>query len=239
ETHIFSPKLVLEARIGYSRVADERRQNDANVLGIPAQYGIPGVPQLPTNGGLPLFSFGILSNLGAAGTLPSDKASDILQATGNLSIDRGRNQIRVGMEYQHIATPTLTPTASRGNFTDNGIYTSVVNNTDTSTDRAQFVLNPETATVPNAITNVGGSITTPASNFPPAYHLARPYIGAYIQDDWRATPNLTLNLGLRWEFIGAPIETGGRFANVVPAQTGLTSDGVSRFYISQSQVANE
>ena len=54
-----------------------------------------------------------------------------------------------------------------------------------------------------------------------------------------ATSNLTLNLGLRWEFIGAPIETNGRFANIVPAQTGLTSDGVSRFYIPQSQVANE
>jgi Carboxypeptidase regulatory-like domain/TonB dependent receptor len=239
ETHIFSPKLVLEARLGYSRVADERRQNDADVLGIPAQYGIPGVPQLASNGGLPLFAFGILSNLGSAGTLPSDKASDILQATGNLSIDRGRNQIRVGMEYQHIATPTLTPTASRGNFTDNGIYTSIVSNTDTSTDRAQFVLNPEAATVPNGIGNVGGSNTISASNFPPSYHLVRSYLGAYVQDDWRATSNLTLNLGLRWEFIGAPIESNGRFANFVPAQTGLTPDGVSRFYIPQSQVGNE
>jgi hypothetical protein len=239
ETHIFSPKLVLEARGGYSRVADERRQFDADVLGIPEQYGIPGVPQLPTNGGLPLFAFGILSNLGSAGTLPSDKASDILQATANLSIDRGRNQIRVGMEYQHVATPTLTPTASRGNFTDNGIYTSIVNNTDTSTDRAQFVLNPEAATVRNGINNVGGSNIIAASNFPPAYHLVRPYLGAYVQDDWRTTPKLTLNLGLRWEFIGAPIESNGRFANFVPAQTGLTSDGTSRFYIPQSQVVNE
>ena len=239
ETHIFSPRLVLEARVGYSRVADERRQFDADVQGIPAQYGIPGVPQLPTNGGLPLFNFGILSSLGSAGTLPSDKASDILQATGNVSIDRGRNQIRAGMEYQHIATPTLTPTASRGNFTNNGIYTSVVNNTDNSTDRAQFVINPEAATVPHGINNVGGSNTIAASDFPPAYHLARPYIGAYIQDDWRTTSDLTLNLGVRWEFIGAPIETNGRFANMVPAQTGLTSDGVSRFYIPQSQVINE
>ena len=239
ETHIFSPKLVLEARVGYSRVADERRQNDANVMGIPEQYGIPGVPQIPTNGGLPLFSFGILSNLGSAGTLPSDKASDILQVTENLSIDRGRNQIRVGTEFQHIAAPTLTPTASRGNFTDNGIYTSVVNNTDNSTDRAQFVLNPETATAPNGINNVGGSNAISASNFPPSYHLVRPYLGAYIQDDWRTTSGLTLNLGMRWEFIGAPIESNGRFANLVPAQSGLTPDGISRFYIPQSQVANE
>ena len=239
ETHIFSPRLVLEARLGYSRVADERRQNDASVLGIPAQYGIPGVPQIPTNGGLPSFNFGILSALGSAGTLPSDKASDILQATENLSIDRGRNQIRVGTEFQHIAAPTLTPTSPRGSFTDNGMYTSVVNNTDSSTDRAQFVLNSEAATVANGINNVGGSNTLSATNFPPSFHLVRPYFGAYIQDDWRVTRTLTLNLGLRWDFIGEPSESNGRFANVVPAQTGLTSDGISRFYIPQSQVANE
>jgi Carboxypeptidase regulatory-like domain len=239
ETHIFSPRLVLEARVGYSRVADERRQNDASTLGIPEQYGIQGIPQIPTNGGLPLFAFGQLSNLGSAGTLPSDKASDVLQVTENLSIDRGRNQLRVGTEFQHIAAPTLTPTASRGNFTNNGIYTSVVNTTDNSTDRAQFVLNPEHATVPNGINNVGGANLLSASNFPPSFHLVRPYFGAYFQDDWRATPKLTLNLGLRWEFIGAPTESNGRFANFVPAQSGDASDGVSRFYIERSQAANE
>jgi hypothetical protein len=123
ETHIFTPRLVLEARVGYSRIADERRQNDASVLGIPAQYGIPGIPQVPTNGGLPTLSFGQLSSMGSAGTLPSDKASDIFQISENLSIDRDRNQVRVGTEYQHIAAPTLTPTTSRGSFGNSGIFT--------------------------------------------------------------------------------------------------------------------
>lgn len=238
ETHIFTPRLVLEARAGYSRVADERRQNDGDVMGIPEQYGIPGVPQIPSNGGLPLFAFGQLANIGSAGTMPSDKASDIAQVSENLSIDRGRNQLRVGTEYQHISAPTLTPTASRGNFTNSGIFTSVVNSTDASTDRAQFVLNPEATTVANGIDNVGGANSLSASNFPPAYHLVRPYFGAYVQDDWRLFNNLTLNMGLRWEFIGAPEESNGHFANFVPAQTGTTSDGVSRFYVPSSQVAS-
>ena len=207
ETHIFTPRLVLEARVGYSRIADERRQNDASVLGIPAQYGIPGIPQLPTNGGLPTLSFGQLSSMGSAGTLPSDKASDIFQVSENLSIDRDRNQVRVGTEYQHIAAPTLTPTTSRGSFGNSGIFTSVVNSTDSSTDRAQVVLNPETATVANGINNVGASNSVAASNFLPSFHLVRPYFGAYVQDDWRTLPQLTLNLGVRYEFIGAPEES--------------------------------
>ncbi|WP_255550866.1 carboxypeptidase-like regulatory domain-containing protein [Granulicella sp. dw_53] len=237
ETHIFTPRLVNEARVGYSRVADTRRQVGAETLGIPAQFGIPGIPQLPSNGGLPLFEFGLLSNLGTPGTLPSDKASDIAQVTENLSIDLNRHQVRTGVEYQHVAFPTLTPTASRGDFTNNGLYTSIVANTDGSTDRAQFVLNPLPA-APGTLSGLGGSNAVSASSFSPVYHLVRQYLGAYVQDSWKAASNLTLNFGVRWEFLGIPTETSGRFANVVPAQTGTTSDGISRFYIPQSQAGN-
>lgn len=239
ETHIFSPKVVLETRAGYSRVADLRVQVDANVLGVPAMYGIQGIPQLPTNGGLPTFNFGVLSAMGSPGTIPSSKASDVFQISENLSLDRGRHQIRLGTEYQYIVFPTLTPTTSRGSFTNNGLYTSVVNSNDTSTDRAQFVLTPEPTTVTNGINNVGGANSMSASNFPPAFRLVRPYFGAYVQDNWRVLPKLTLNLGLRWDFIGAPEEANSRFANFVPAQAGTVSDGVSRFYMPQSQIANE
>jgi hypothetical protein len=236
ETHIFSPRLVLEVRAGYSRVADLRVQYDAGVQDIPKKYGIQGIPQNSTNGGLPTLNFGILSAMGAAGTIPSSKASDIFQVSENLSIDRGRHQIRVGDEYQYIVFPTLTPTTPRGSFTNNGTYTSIVNVNDTSTDRAQFVVTPEASTV-GGINNVGGANTMSASNFPPAFRLVRPYFGVYAQDNWRTTSKLTLNLGLRWDFIGAPEEANSRFANMVPAQTG--SIGTSTFYMPQSQVASE
>ena len=236
ETHIFNPRLVMEVRAGYSRVADLRQQFDANVLGIPAQYGIQGVPQIPTNGGLPTLNFNQLSAMGSSGTNPSSKASDIFQVSENLSIDSGKHQIRLGSEYQYIAAPTLTPTTPRGSFTSNGVYTSVVNSTDASTDRAQFVLNPKATSVANGINNVGGANAMSASNFPPAFRLVRPVVGAYVQDNWRIHPKLTLNLGVRWDFIGTPEEGNSRFANVVPAQTGLTQ--TSTFYIPQSQVAN-
>lgn len=239
ETHIFTPRLVLEARVGYSRVADLRVQYDANVMGVPEQYGIQGIPQIPTNGGLPTLTFGTLSTMGAAGTIPSSKASDVFQISENLSIDRGKHQIRLGDEYQYIAFPTVTPTTPRGSFTNNGIYTSVVSLTDSSTDRAQFILNPEAATVTGGIPNVGGANSMGASNFPPAFRLVRPVLGVYIQDNWRVLPKLTLNLGLRWDFIGTPEEANGHFANMVPAQTGDSPDGLSHFYMPQSQVANE
>jgi hypothetical protein len=237
-THILTPKLVNEARLGYSRVADRRTQFGAATMGTPAQYGIPGIPQLPNNGGLPALNFGQLATLGSGGVLPSDKASDVLQATENFSIDRSLHQLRAGFEYQHVAFPTLTPTTPRGSFTSNGLYTSVVNSTDNSTDRAQFLLIPSATTVPNGINALGGANSVQASNFPPAYYLLRQYFGTYLQDTWRATQSLTFNLGLRWEFIGIPTERDGRFANLVSAASLNSPDGLSHYYVPQSQVAN-
>ncbi len=237
ETHILSPHLVNEARAGYSRVRDVRLPLFGNQLGIPAQYGIPGVPQLPGNGGLPLFNMGQLANLGTPGTLPSDKSSKVIQFTDNVSIDRNQHQLRIGFEYQHVAFPTLTPSTSRGSFTNSGIYTSIVANTDASTDRAQFVLAPLTPTA-GTLRGLGGSNAVSASSFSPIYNLLRQYLGAFAQDSWKATSNLTLNYGLRYEFLGIPTETAGRFANFVPAQTGDSTDGVSHFYIPAKQVPN-
>ena len=118
-----------------------------------------------------------------------------------------------------------------------------MNSTDSSTDRAQFILNPEAATVPNGINNVGAANSVlwavielpagiPTSSGPTSAPTCR-ITGAPLPN------NFTLNLGLRWDFIGAPEEANGRFADVVPAETGLTSDGISRIYIPQSQLANE
>lgn len=237
-THVISQHLVNEARLGYSRVYDKRFQYNANVTGIPAKYGIPGIPQVPENGGLPLFSFGSLSSLGANTTLPSDKASDVGQVTENLTIDHDRHQIRVGFEFQHIAFPLLTPTQPRGNFSNSGIYTSVVNSTDSSTDRAQFIITPQLSPYAAQQNYLGGAQSVAATNFPPAFYPIRNYYGAYVEDSWRVTPTFTLNLGVRYEFLGDPAEKNGRLANFVSAYTGTTSDGLSHYYIPQQNVAN-
>jgi hypothetical protein len=235
-THILTEHLVNEARVGYSRIFDKRLQLESNVFGIPAQYGIPGIPQIPENGGLPLFEFNQLANLGSAGTLPSDKASDVWQATENLSVDRSKSQLRMGFEFQNIFFPLATPTYSRGDFQHNGEYTSVVANTDGSTDRAQFILNPMATTVTGGISNIGGANTVNATNFPPVFNPTRRYYGGYFQDNYRAAPNLTLNLGVRYEFIGVPSERDGRIGNFVSSYTGDNADGLSHYFIPQQHI---
>ena len=235
-THTISAHLVNEARLGYSRIYDKRFQYDANVMGIPEQYGIPGVPQIPENGGLPLFTFNQLSNLGAATTIPSDKASDVFQVTENLTIDRDKHQLRTGFEYQHVAYPMLTPTQPRGNFTNNGVFTSVLNSTDASTDRAQFVLIPILSPYKPQQNYIGGANTLTASSFPPAFYPIRTYYGAYVEDNYRATQNLTLNLGVRYEYIGSPAEKTGRFGSLVSSYSGDSPDGQNHYYVPSENI---
>jgi len=237
ETHILTPHIVNEARFGYSRVVDIRRQPFANQLGIPAQYGIGGIPQFAGNGGLPTISFGTLANLGQSGSLPSNKASDITQGSDNVTLSRGHHALRLGVLYENIYYPTSTPSASRGAFGFSGIYTSVVNQTDSSTDRAQFLLTPVAATVAGGLSNVGGANAVSASSFPPISNLDRWYIGTYVQDDWRVKTNLTINLGLRWEYYGVPTEEAGRQANFLPGPSSNPAVG-ARFLIPSSQAGN-
>lgn len=236
ETHIFTPRLVNEARFGYSRVADIRSQPFANEAGIPDQYGIRGIPQFRGNGGLPLLSFGSLANLGQSGSLPSNKASKVVQLSDNVTISRNRHVLRTGVLYQDISYPTSTPSSSRGTFGFSGIYTSVVNQTDGSTDRAQFLLNPVASSVPGGISNVGGANSVSASNFPPISNLQRWYMGVYAQDDWRISPKLTVNFGLRWEYYGVPKERDDRQANFIPGPVDPRVG--ARFLIPASQAAN-
>src|SRR5207249_6942966 len=85
ETHSFSSALINELRFGYSRIHTTQLQPFGNTMGVPAQFGINGIPQLPTNGGLPSLDISGLSRIGAVAFLPGNRISDTGQLTENLT----------------------------------------------------------------------------------------------------------------------------------------------------------
>ncbi len=181
--------LCLKCAPATAVVADLRQQFDANVLGIPAQYGIQGIPQIPTNG-VPAHTsvnFGALSAMGICRgriraarqaifsrfrrTFPSIAASTRFAWAANISTLQHPRLHADNIGRQFHQQWRLHP---RSEF-----------NPTVPRISAQFIINPEPTTVTNGLNNVGASNALSASNFPPAFRLACPDMGAYFQDNWR------------------------------------------------------
>ena len=219
-THVFSPTMVNVARGGFNHLHTTRFGPDGSTMGIPAQYGILGIQQVAENGGLPAFGFGGLATLGSNNFLPSDEISQTLQITDDFTKIYGKHNFKMGIEYQHVKFSTLQPAWSRGQFDYNGSYTDIPNNNGSTTGIAQFVLPPapNNANIPASvgIPYSGGSDQVYASNINKTYD-EKNYFATYFQDDWKVSPKLTINLGLRWDYFGPIQESNGAQANFVPS----------------------
>lgn len=218
-THVFSPELENEMTGGYSHGASYLLQPSANTLGIPDQYGIQGIPQFQGNGGLPAFLVSGMSSFGAHGFRPSTNADTGLQFQDNLVKLHRNHEFNVGFHFNHIRGNILQPSSSRGVMTYNGQYTDIPNASQGTNGMADLLLTPIASTVtPSAgITtydNLGSMSNYYGSNFAKTYYFGD-YYAAYAQDNWRVTPTLTLNLGLRWEYFSPYGDSNGREGNLI------------------------
>jgi hypothetical protein len=231
-THTFSPTFINEIRAGLNYLHTTRVSPEASNLtgaggnGIPADFGIQGIPQQQLNGGLPAFGINGLQTLGSNAFLPSDEVTSTFQITDTVTKIYGKHTFKMGFEWQHVKFSTLQPPWSRGEFDYNGDYTDIPNVNGGSTGRADFLLTPCAAGTagpcagatagPNGIPFVGGSSEVFVSNISLTDN-GKDYYGAFVNDDWKLTPKLTVNLGLRWDFFGLVGEHHENQANFVPA----------------------
>jgi Carboxypeptidase regulatory-like domain/TonB dependent receptor len=222
-THVFSPSLVNVARAGLNYLHTTRVSPSANdVSGLPAKYGVQGIPQLHENGGLPAFGINGLQTLGSNAFLPSDEVTSTFQLTDDLTKIYGKHTFKMGIEWQHVKFSTLQPPWSRGEFDYNGNYTEIPNVDKGSTGRADFLLTPIAAQNGGTINYVGGTSEMFVSNISLTDN-GKNYWGTYINDDWKVTPKLTVNLGLRWDFFGLVFEHHSNQANFVPGGAPIGS----------------
>jgi hypothetical protein len=217
-THVFNPNTINVGRIGVNHLHTTRYGPEATVTGIPANYGIQGIPQppqFPENGGLPEIDFGGLATLGSNGFLPSDEISQTVQLTDDFTRIYGKHSFKLGIEAQFIKFDTLQPPYSRGDFDFGGAFVDVPGVTSGNLGRAQVLLTPTTSSV-GGVNYSGGSDSLNASNIGTTNDY-KVYYAPYIQDDWKLSSKLTINLGLRWDYFGPIQETNGGQANFVPS----------------------
>src|SRR4029077_16316965 len=116
ETHVFTPRIVNELRLGYSRNRSDRLQFNAN-LNLSAQLGIPGVPFSTNNGGLPQFGVAGLNSFGSSEYQPTVEPQEVSQLITNASIIRGRHTLKIGAELKpRVNFSILQPPVPRGYF---------------------------------------------------------------------------------------------------------------------------
>lgn len=198
-THTFSPSLVNDIHVGRNHINQNSLSSFGNTTGIPAMFGIQGIPQVANNGGLPPISLNGLTALGVRGYNPTLSDIGSIEAVENLTKTFRSHTFKLGVQFDHITGTITQPPYGRGNFSYSGQYSDVVNNNSSLLGMADLLLTPTASTVPGGIDFIGGLTSYSASNFAQTAYT-RHYIGAYVQDDWKATPALTLNIGLRWDY---------------------------------------
>ena len=232
ETHQFSPTLFNEFRLGYNHLRASRVQPNANTEGIPQQFGIQGIPQGNSNGGLGSIYFTGLNYLGSSQYLPSIELSTTSQITDNVTKTLGRHTLKAGFQWQRLGFSILQPIAGRGTWSFSGLYTEVPTTNGGNTGLAQMLLTPIPGTVAGAADYVGGADSISASNIANTSQKHEYYAG-YFQDDFKITPKLTVNLGLRYEYFGQLIENYGNQSNFIPNFIRPGANGNSTFLLTQ------
>jgi hypothetical protein len=221
ETHLFTPSFINEFRFGYNEGIFRFVQENANVPAstlVPGMNGVPFSGYAEPNGGLPWIRFtgsiGIAS-AGARHDVPSVEHQNVYQILDNVTKVRGSHSLKFGLQLESIRTSFSQSTYPRGRYVYNGIYSAqyAVDGTQT----------PNTGGgVPDALTDNMGSVgLSPGWNT--SYY--RWYRSAYAQDDWRLNPRLTLNLGVRYDYVQPESSEPGNVANFVINSASVTTPG--------------
>jgi hypothetical protein len=190
--HVFTPTFLNEARVGYYRKITWTTGPRSNTDYTPAQDGIltlskggPGVPETPGIG-FPILSISGYQTISDAGNGPGD-ASRTFQYVDNVSKFSGNHAFKFGVDVRRLLLDASTTNWPFGQFN----YTSNIANNAA----ASYML------------GYPYQILTPES-FPTSKTRAwRSFF--YAQDDWKVSRKLTLNIGLRYDLMGMPLEVNG------------------------------
>ena len=211
-TRLFGANKVLDARIGLSRTKAGKFSTSIGST----SFAIPGLPTDPAvSGGLPTTSItGGFTGFGRQSTNPQFQNPALLDPKLNFTLVKGHHSMKFGYEYEHVWMAVSDNNPLFGSFTYGGGYSACPAGTvvpGLGTCAAQVAGGPAVApgltTASLADTYFADFLFGTTSAYSAANvftaHLRQTFNSAYAQDDWKALPNLTVNLGLRWEY-GSP-----------------------------------
>ncbi len=221
DVHTFTTNKINEFKFGYQRYVVDAIPFFANE-DLSTPIGIPGIfdPENPVaTGGLPNFAISGLSNLGNQDYFPELLRENNYQYLDSFTYIRGSHSFKTGVDIRRRLNGFNQTQNARGDFSFDQQFTG------------------------DLVTGTGGA---PLASFLVGYPVAAARygqkglfgirwleLGAYAMDDYRVTPRLTLNLGLRWDLYTPYVEQYDRLANfdfatgqfVAPQMHGVSRTG--------------
>jgi hypothetical protein len=208
EEHVFSPRtvnsLVLGLNLATRLLLPQNYQTNVNQL-----WGVNYLPIDPRDYGFPSIAVSGLSPVGDVTSLPIDRHPTTYQATDALTTLRGNHALKIGVEYRWLAQNGILDVYGRGSMSFAGALSG--------SGIGDLLLGLPAFDIQSTFNNTQ-TLRTSSTN-------------AYIQDDWKVAPRLTVNLGLRYEFNTPPTDPTNRmsaydFATGQVEQVG--TNGLSR-----------
>src|SRR5262249_28448183 len=147
-THLFSPVTINSLRLSYGRVHTLYAPTTQDQMGIPEQFGIQGIPQVPLNGGLPQLSLTGLTPFGQSTYTPINEWDDTWDLADSLTKIYKSHTLKAGFESIYLRFATYQPANPRGSDTFSGVYTSIPGVNVNNSGAVQFLLIPTTTNLP-------------------------------------------------------------------------------------------
>jgi hypothetical protein len=189
---VVSASQVNEARLGWNRFAEGFFPQDNNFN--PASIGLNTGITSPFDFGLPKISVGGFSAIGATETIPKQRVDSNWHFIDNYSWKLGRHDLKFGYEFRRTTIAQVIEPNFRGTLTFPDLTTFLEG-------------------IPSEGSQARGSTRR---------HTFDNSQGVYLQDSFRWTRRLTLNLGMRWDYFGVIGEKNNLFFRFVPANGGST-----------------
>jgi carboxypeptidase family protein/TonB-dependent receptor-like protein len=186
ETHSFTPTFLNAIRFGYNH---ESVNNNQSVSGINKAASDPALGAFAGRDASFLHVGGVTDLSGGVGGLPTYLYRwNSFQVYDDAFFNRATHAIKFGFAFERMHSQATALTDPNGVWTFSNL----------------------SAFLQNQPTKFQGGI---ASSLTPR-NFRQSIFGGYVQDDWRTKPNLTLNLGLRYEMATVPTETQGKLVNL-------------------------
>jgi hypothetical protein len=197
ETHIFNPNFINTVRFGYNR---NRVDNDLSSTAILPAAGDLSLGAVPGQAAAQVSIGGIAAFSGGIGGNPTYFFRwNSFQPSDDAFVTKGKHSLKFGFQAERMQMNVQSFSNPNGvfSFPDIGAF----------------------------LTNTPSKFNSALASSLHDRAFRQSLYGAYFQDDWRFRPNLTLNLGLRYEMTTVMTETKGRLTNLVNPTDAVARTG--------------